>query len=173
MSLLGFSAYFNGIGLKIRLKEYQISVMRAVGTPIKRLRRRFTLDSIRIPVISGAAAFGAITLLQRFILYGYDKAKALNDEAVEIGQKVIDSANTLSNAEIDRLCDAVNDLQRQSLRTGYNYLTNTHLWIVNALIPTLTIFAVMCLITVLLTRRSFKMFTPDIAGALARGRKRR
>ena len=43
----------------------------------------------------------------------------------------------------------------------------------NAVIPALTIFAVMCIVTILLTRRSFKMFTPDIAGALARGRKRR
>ena len=34
MCLLGFSAYFNAIGIKIRLKSYDISVMRAVGARI-------------------------------------------------------------------------------------------------------------------------------------------
>ena len=45
MALLGFSAYFNGIIMKIQLKSYQISVLRAVGTDMKRIRVNFLLTT--------------------------------------------------------------------------------------------------------------------------------
>ena len=38
MSLLGFAAYFNGIGLKIRQRAYELSVFRSLGMPLRYLR---------------------------------------------------------------------------------------------------------------------------------------
>ena len=63
MSLLGFSAYFNGIGMKIRLKEYQISVLRAIGTPLKRLKSKLIIQSLKIPFTASAIAFVIIKMI--------------------------------------------------------------------------------------------------------------
>ena len=52
MSLLGFAAYFSCIGLKIRMKSYEISVLRALGTPLSRIRRKLFISNLRIPVIA-------------------------------------------------------------------------------------------------------------------------
>lgn len=170
MSLLGFAAYFNGIGLKIRLKEYQISIMRAVGSPIKRLRRRLTLDSIRIPLRAGAAAYVMIKAVQKIMLGAYNRTVELDEKSKEVFAALCDAS---TDSERDRLSWECNEIQQQGIDLGRKYMTDLELWFMNAVIPTLTIFAVMCFVTVLLTRRSFRMFTPDIAGALARGRKRR
>ena len=169
MSLLGFSAYFNGIGLKIRLKEYQISVMRAVGTPLKSLRRRLTFDSIKIPVISGAAAFGMVKLAQYIVKYGHDKSEAIMEKSQKVFEEV--SAAT-DEQEINRLCDLCNEMQKESVIIHETFMASTQLWYTGTVLPTVVIFAVMCIITILLTRRSFKMFTPDIASSLSKGRKR-
>lgn len=81
MSLLGFAAYFNGIGMKIRLKEYQISVMRAIGSPIKKLRRKMAVSSIEIPVIAAAISYGLIRLMEFFHTLRQD----LNKTVINIG----------------------------------------------------------------------------------------
>ena len=169
MSLLGFSAYFNGIGLKIRLKEYQISVMRAVGTPLKKLKRRLTFDSVKIPVISGAAAFAMVKLAQFIVKSGYNKSAAILKDAGTVFDK-IDMAAT--QQEKDRLCDICNEMQKQSSMIRDEFITSTQLWYTGTLMPSIIILAVMCIITILLTRKSCKMFTPDIASSLAKGRKR-
>ena len=169
MSLLGFAAYFNGIGLKIRLREYQLSIMRAVGTPLSRLRRRLTLDSVRIPVLASAAAFGLVKLLQRVILSGFNKAEELMNDAGKAYDTMMSVTDT---AEQNRLEELIDSMQQQSTALHKEYLTETQLWYSDAVLPTLIIFAVMCMITVLLTHKGFRRFTPDIAGALARGRKR-
>ena len=175
MSLLGFSAYFNGIGLKIRLKEYQISIMRAIGTPIKHLRRRLMLDGLRIPLFSGAAAFVAVKLMQRIMLSGYNKMQEIEFST----QQAIDAfSSTLENngegftkAQLAQL-DHISELEKQSNIIYDQYLCEQQMWFMNAIIPTLIVFCVMCVITILLTRKSFRRFTPDIASSLSKGRKR-
>ncbi len=159
MSLLGFAAYFNGIGMKIRMKEYQLSIMRAVGTPVKRLRRRLTLDSIKIPVFSAVTAYGLMRLLQQLMLHAHDKSELLTTQA----------ADQAAQGNLDRY----HELFDKATEIGQRYLVGSQMWYVNALMPTLIVFSVMCIVTILLTRRSFKMFTPNIAYAISKGRKRR
>ncbi|MBP1536552.1 MAG: sigma-70 family RNA polymerase sigma factor [Ruminococcus sp.] len=159
MSLLGFAAYFNGIGMKIRMKEYQLSIMRAVGTPVKRLRRRLTLDSIRIPVVSAVTAYGSMRLVQQLMLHAHDKYELLNTQA----------ADQAAQGNLDRY----HELFDKATQISQKYLVGSQMWYVSALLPTLVVFSVMCLVTILLTRRSFKMFTPNIAYSISKGRKRR
>ena len=159
MSLLGFAAYFNGIGMKIRMKEYQLSIMRAVGTPIKRLRRRLTLDSIKIPVFSAVTAYGLMRLLQQLMLHAHDKSELLTTQATD-------------QAALGNL-DKYNELFDKATDISQKYLVGSQMWYVGALVPTLVVFGVICIVTILLTRKSFKMFTPNIAYAISKGRKRR
>lgn len=159
MSLLGFAAYFNGIGMKIRLKEYQISVMRAIGSPVKKLRRKMTFDSVGVPIVSAAFAYGLMKLTQNIMLTAFEKANSIYEQAISL----------LNDGDVDKF----EILRTQSDEINQRFMTGTQMWYVNALIPTLIIFSIMCIVTIILTRRSFKMFTPDIAEALARGRKRR
>ena len=159
MSLLGFAAYFNGIGMKIRMKEYQLSIMRAVGTPVKRLRRRLTLDSIRIPVVSAVTAYGSMRLVQQLMLHAHDKYELLNTQA----------ADQAAQGNLD----GYHELFDKATQISQKYLVGSQMWYVSALLPTLVVFSVMCLVTILLTRRSFKMFTPNIAYSISKGRKRR
>ena len=159
MSLLGFAAYFNGIGMKIRMKEYQLSIMRAVGTPLKRLRRRLTLDSIRIPVVSAVTAYGSMRLVQQLMLHAHDKYELLNTQA----------ADQAAQGDLDRY----HELFDKATEISQKYLVGSQMWYVSALLPTLIVFSVMCIVTILLTRRSFKMFTPNIAYSISKGRKRR
>ena len=159
MSLLGFAAYFNGIGMKIRMKEYQLSIMRAVGTPLKRLRRRLTLDSIRIPVVSAVTAYGSMRLVQQLMLHAHDKYELLNTQA----------ADQAAQGNLDRY----HELFDKATEISQKYLVGSQMWYVSTLLPTLTVFSVMCIVTILITRRSFKMFTPNIAYSISKGRKRR
>ena len=159
MSLLGFAAYFNGIGMKIRMKEYQLSIMRAVGTPLKRLRRRLTLDSIRIPVVSAVTAYGLMRLVQQLMLHAHDKYELLNTQA----------ADQAAQGNLDRY----HELFDKATEISQKYLVGSQMWYVSTLLPTLTVFSVMCIVTILITRRSFKMFTPNIAYSISKGRKRR
>ena len=159
MSLLGFAAYFNGIGMKIRMKEYQLSIMRAVGTPVKRLRRRLTLDSIKIPVVSAVTAYSLMRILQQLMMHAHDRSELLTTQATD-------------QAALGNL-DKYHELFDKATEIGQKYLVGSQMWYVSALIPTLMVFFVMCIITILLTRKSFKMFTPNIAYAISKGRKRR
>ena len=174
LSLLGFSAYFNGIGMKIRMKEYQISIMRAIGTPLKKLRRRLMFDSIRIPVFAGLTAYGLTRLMQFIMVCAHDRAYRLYELSISTAEKV---GGLMQNGEYTPaatdMMNKANDIQLQAANTEKYFLTGKQMWFVNALIPTLIVFAVMCMITILLTRRSFKMFTPNIAYSISKGRKRR
>ena len=159
MSLLGFAAYFNGIGMKIRGKEYQIGVMRAVGTPLKRLRRKLTLDSIKIPIISSAFAYGLMRAAQQIMMNAKDRYDMLAQQAA--------AAAGTGNTEM------YNELNNKAELVGQRYLIGSQMWYVNALIPTVVIFAVICMVTILLTRRSVGGFGSNIAYSISRGRKRR
>lgn len=89
MALLGFSAYFNGIIMKIQLKSYQISVLRAVGTDMKRIRRKLFIDNLKIPLISGAISYIFMKLIQAISYGGYQKLLAFYNEIIEKGGLVL------------------------------------------------------------------------------------
>lgn len=170
MSLLGFAAYFNGIGMKIRLKEYEISVLRAVGTPLKVIRRRLITDSIKIPAFASCAAFAVIKFIQRITASAY---KTYIDSFWSFNEKL---NNAISTDDTGLAFESlqVEEMQLDSYRDGlhYNFFLDDELWKVEPLIPIVILFTVMCIVTILLTRKSFKAFTPDIAWALSKGRKR-
>ncbi len=164
MSLLGFAAYFNGIGMKIRLKEYQISVMRAVGTPLKKLRIRLIVDSVKIPVAASALAFGGIKLIQHITFVSDKWYRSIQLSIYDIP------------AELEGNWSLINEFNDKQMKWEQSYiashLIHDKLWLVPVLMPTLAIFTVMCIITILLTHKSLRMFTPDIASSLSKGRKR-
>ena len=170
MSLLGFAAYFNGIGMKIRLKEYQISVMRAVGTPLKKLRRRLMLDSIRIPVAASVFTFGGIKLMQKIMKNAYNDQRSLWQESRDMAEKYrpFFQVESMFNEFVQKM----NEYNERMSRIGVDYLLGNQMWFIRFVIPLAIVFGVMCIITIFLTRKSCKMFTPDIASSLAKGRKR-
>ncbi|MGN1329146.1 MAG: FtsX-like permease family protein [Eubacterium sp.] len=146
MSLLGFAAYFNGIGLKIRQKSYEISVYRALGMPLSELRKRLFLNGVKIPVISSAAAYILVKITQFTMGKGYD---------------------LLSASAAEQL---LSDEQRTTLRQAL-FLDNV-MWQVNVEIPTLILFAVICAVTFILTAAALKRFSGNISGDLNTGRTR-
>ncbi len=176
MSLLGFAAYFNGIGMKIRMKEYQISVMRAIGTPLKKLRRRLMLDSVRIPIFAGSIAYGLIRITQSVMLHAHDKAEGIIHDIAEKAA-VFRQAHEQGTPGYDELYNQFysdyNATQRQAGRLQHYYMTDLQMWFNNVLIPTLIICAVMCMVTILLTRKSVGGFGSNIAYSISKGRKRR
>ena len=146
MSLLGFAAYFNGIGLKIRQKAYELSVYRALGMSLRELRRRIFLDSVKIPVISSAAAYILVKITQLIMEKGYDRLCAIYQ-------------GEMGTPELQ-------DTLRNTL-----FLDNV-MWQVNAEIPTLILFVIICIVTFILTAAALKKFSGDIAGDLNMGRTR-
>lgn len=154
MSLLGFAAYFNGIGMKIRLKAYNISVMRAVGTRVSEIRRRLLLSSIKIPLAASAAAYGIVKAMQFAMKRAYQYYLDEYTEALKVGFSY----------------DSPLGQKLSTVRNRF-YLDGV-LWQVNAEIPTLILFAVICAVTVILTTIALKKFKRDIAGDLSEGRTR-
>ena len=144
MSLLGFAAYFSCIGLKIRMRSYEISVLRALGTPLSRIRRKLFISNLRIPVIStviaGLAAYG----VELFTGMMYDKVVYLKESAQD-----------------DIAADIMN----------YCFLHDVP-WTVPLIKPLVVIFIVISIITVILTLLSTKKFTSEISVQLNEERKR-
>ncbi|MDE6733254.1 MAG: hypothetical protein K2J77_10305, partial [Oscillospiraceae bacterium] len=64
MSLLGFSAYFNGIAMRIRKSVYQISVLRAQGAPLLRIKRVLLYKNLKIPFIAVIISYIALKAAQ-------------------------------------------------------------------------------------------------------------
>ena len=151
MSLLGFSAYFSGIGIKIRQKAYEISALRAVGTPLGRIRAKLLADGLAIPVIAAIVSGGGIYIMQRITENAYEKLVLLN------------SPEYYGTENIDDLIEGI-------LNT---YFLENQLWVVPTIKPLLIILAVMCVVTAILTLFALKKFRGNIAGDLNEGRKRR
>ena len=175
MSLLGFAAYFNGIGMKIRSKEYQISIMRAIGTPLKKLRRRLMFDSVRIPVFAAAISYGLINITQRVMLCAHDKYEAimadLADKTMQFYQQYPDGI-TPDDAYY-AFYEGYNATERHAQKLQSYFLADDQMWFNNVLIPTLVVFAVICMVTIMLTRKSVGGFGSNIAYSISKGRKRR
>ncbi|MBR6046399.1 MAG: sigma-70 family RNA polymerase sigma factor [Ruminococcus sp.] len=161
MAALGFAAYFNGIGLKVRLKEYQLSVLRAIGASKRQIRRRLFINNIKIPLIATAAASGALLGVQKFMLSMYDKM--LTIEPVAETANVFDEAYAAAS-------DAALAEQRSMIKT---YFLNSEMWRVSIAKPIILIFTVMTAVTVILMLMNMKRFDKDIAASMNRGRKRR
>ena len=161
MVLMGFAAYFNGIGMKIREKSYEISVLRAVGTPVSALRKRILLGSLKIPVIATAVSYGAVKLIQH-VMGSVDR---FMDEYWGFLMER-DGIIHLPAGDLDYGNDAVNFLKdRMFLEKG--------MWMVNAEIPFLILFITICAVTFILTSIALKKFKGNIANDLNEGRKRR
>ena len=84
-----------------------------------------------------------------------------------------DRKRWIAKKEAEYSNDKYNELFDKATDISQKYLVGSQMWYVGALVPTLVVFGVMCIVTILLTRKSFKMFTPNIAYAISKGRKRR
>ncbi len=155
MVLIGFAAYFNGIGMKIREKSFEISVLRAVGTPVSTLRKCLLLGSIKIPIIAAVLSYG---MVKSFQLIMEKTARYIRDFNTNGSIIIIDGA-------IDYENDAVNFFKDRL------FLSNG-MWMVNAELPTLILFVVICAVTFILTAMALKKFRRDIAFDLNSGRTR-
>lgn len=154
MVLIGFAAYFNGIGMKIRMRSYEISALRAVGTPLSTLRKRILLGSIKIPVIAALASYGMVKSVQFFMASVENYINAFEFAKNEAGgiPNNIDYENDLVNFWHSRL------------------FLSKGMWAVNAEIPTLILLAVICAVTFVLTALALRKFKRDIAFDLNSGR---
>ena len=151
MSLLGFAAYFSCIGLKIRMKSYEISVLRALGTPLSRIRRKLFISNLRIPVIATAFAGLAAYGVQLFTNRMYDK--------VDIMKEQLESG--IADFDESAASDIIN-----------NCFLNDEFWMVPLIKPLVIIFIAISIITVILTVLSTKKFTSEISVQLNEERKR-
>lgn len=102
MVLIGFAAYFNGIGMKIREKSFEISVLRAAGTPSSKLRKRLLLGSVNIPMIASAISYGMIRSVQLIM----EKTARYMKDFIEYSNA--NGGITITEGRIDYENDAVN-----------------------------------------------------------------
>ena len=154
MSLLGFSAYFSGIGIKIRQKAYEISALRAVGMPLKRIRAKLLADALAIPVIAAIVSGGGVFAVQRFTEKTYEKLILV------------------SSPEYSELY-SYDEILAMKIELLDKYFLESQMWSVPTVKPMLIILAVMCVVTATLTLFALKKFKGNIAGDLSEGRKRR
>lgn len=161
MALMGFAAYFNGIGMKIRARSYEVSVLRAVGTPVAKLRKRLMINSIKIPVIASALSYGLVKFVQLFMYKVYDYYL---QHMLFLNYQNGGDGGELGNG-IDYQSDLGDFLAEHIFR-------DRNMWQVNAEIPALILFAVICTVTFILTAIALKKFRGNIAGDLNDGRTR-
>ncbi len=148
MSLLGFSGYFNGIGLKISQKKYEISVFRAVGVPISDIRKRVFLDSFKIPAAASVLSYGLVKLTQLIMKLAY--------------LRVISPHENMSSKE-----------ERSMIRSLINnFFLDNVMWQVNVEIPSLILLVVLCIVTFILTAAALRKFKGNIADDMNVGRTR-
>ncbi len=156
MSLLGFAAYFNGIGVKIRQRAYEISVLRAVGAPISRLRLRLLIDNIKLPIIAGALSVISVKGLQMLMAHGY----YLHSQTFDM----------LNDPSTDRALKE--SLRSQLTEISDRYFLDRVMWVVPAERITLIIVGIMCAVTILLTVLALRKFRKNIAEDINSGRER-
>lgn len=156
MALLGFAAYFSGIGMKVRAKSYELSLLRAVGMPHKTLLRKLLLQSVTLPAIAVILSGGAMTLVQKSEWKAYQAYETLyysRDGIMDSDPKWM---------EIQQQMDAVEA----------GHFLNQQLWSVDILVPLLCIFAALVLITAVLLCVAVSKYKRNIASDLNQGRKR-
>ena len=150
MSLLGFSAYFSGIGIKIRQRAYEISILRSVGTPLKKIRAKLILDGLVIPFISTAAAGGGVFAVQKITENAYAKLELLH---------------TPEYSKLENLYELKGEVIEK-------FFLENRLWTVPTAVPLVIIFLITAMVTTLLTLSALRKFKGDIASDLNFGRTR-
>lgn len=151
MSLLGFSAYFNGIGLKIKAKQYNIAVLRAIGTPVSCIRRKMIVDNLKLPLIASVIAGIGIAVVQTITESAYKQLILLNSPEF--------SDDEDNYQKIIKLIDT--------------YFLENQLWVVPIVNPLIILAAVMRLVTIILTLLSLGKLNLNIADSLNMGRERK
>lgn len=152
MLLLGFAAYFNGIGMKIRLKAYDISVLRAVGTSLKKIKLRLLLTSLKIPLIASAISYALLAVYRTITDY----------------VSHIPDFSTLTGYSGE-----IYDREKVPWKiTAEILFWYKRWWMVDPLLPSLVVFAAISAISLFLTHRAFKKFRSNIAENLSEGRTR-
>lgn len=143
MSILGFSAYFNGISMKIRQKSYEISILRAQGAAVSKLKKILLFESLKIPFSAALFAYAALKFAQR-------------------------SANSLAN-KWDSLWTAGDEFVMKLSETIF---MSNNWWQTAPEIPVLIFLALFTAVTFILTVCSLNKFGKNIADDLNAGRKR-
>ncbi|MDE6732671.1 MAG: hypothetical protein K2J77_07330 [Oscillospiraceae bacterium] len=171
MSLLGFSAYFNGIGMKIRAKKYEVSVIRAVGTPVSAIRKRLMLASLKIPLIASAIAYSLIRVVQfvmeKLSVWYIEQTHLSQDMGMEAFNQLWHNISPLEKQELFKEVDAL-DAKRSAV--SRLFFLNNRMWDPRAEIPILILLAVICAATFILTALALKKFKRNIAFDLNSGR---
>lgn len=143
MSLLGFSAYFNGIAMKIRKSSYQISVLRAQGAPLSKIKKVLLYKNLKSPFLA--------------VIFSYIALKAAQMSANSLCDKW-DELWMSGDEFVEKLSETI-------------FMRNNW-WQTNLEIPTLIFLAVFSAITLILTVTSLRKFKGDIASDLNSGRTR-
>lgn len=170
MSLLGFAAYFNGIGMKIRLKSYNISVVRAIGTPVSEVRKRLLVNSVKIPIISTAVAYVGVKITQLLMKVSHSIYVSMFDSLYGTGNGDYNISFD-GSADYKQPFDEI--LAKETMRAlKNNFFLDRVMWQANAEIPALILLAVLCGVTFILTAIALKKFKSNIAGDLNEGRTR-
>lgn len=151
MLLLGFSAYFSGIGIKIRIKEHQISVLRAMGASKSKINRSIVLSNLTIPFISMLFSGLAISYVQKITEKSYNKMLDINNDM---------------SISPDKAYKLAVDLQDK-------FFLDNQLWMVSMKKPICILFAFISVITVLLTLASLYKTNKNIAYSLNSRRERK
>lgn len=141
MSLLGFSAYFNGIAMKIRKSSYQISMLRAQGASVSKIKKVLLYKNLKIPFFA--------------VIFSYIALKAAQMSANSLCDKW-DELWMSGDEFVEKLSETI-------------FMRNNW-WQTNLEIPTLIFLAVFSAITLILTVISLRKFKGDIAGDLNSGR---
>ena len=86
MLIIGLAAYFGSIGLKIRNKAYEISVLRLLGESAVKIKTHIIMSVIWIPFAACLLAGGTTKLVQKKVLSDYDLyIKKYHSVALNIG----------------------------------------------------------------------------------------
>lgn len=174
MLLLGFSAYFNGIGMKIRAKKYEASVLRAVGAPVSVIRKRLMLSSLKIPLVASALSYGFLRA-EQFIMgklgaWYIEQRWAHQDMNHAVYESI--SGLHLSQVEQAEYFKDVNAHLAHINHVRKTFFLDNAMWEPQAEIPCLIFFVILCAATFILTSIALKKFKRDIAFDLNSGRTR-
>lgn len=143
MSLLGFAAYFNGIGIKIRNKAFEISALRALGMSLKRLKMTLILNSVKTVILAFGIGYSALKLMQI------------------AADRIADSW--------DEMWTAKSEFVQTLHDTG---LMRNNWWQASLELPMVILLFVFTAVTILLTLAALRKYKNNIVDALNSGRKK-
>ncbi|MCM1167898.1 MAG: hypothetical protein NC299_18450 [Lachnospiraceae bacterium] len=174
MLLLGFSAYFNGIGIKIRAKKYEASVLRAVGAPVSVIRKRLMFGSLKIPIIASALSYVFLRaeqfVMEKLGTWYIEQRWAHQD----MNHAVHESISGLHLSQVEQ-AEYFKDVNAHLVHINHvrrTFFLDNGMWELKAEIPCLIFLVILCASTFILTALALKKFKRDIANDLNSGRTR-